>query len=820
MKPFILILLATCILKGAYGQLSGKLTNENGLPLPSSSVALLRSSDSSVVKITASDETGNYQLQYSGEGKFFLHISCIGYESWHSPEFELTTSRPTRDFGIQVLKASQQTMEEVSVRANKPLIRQNAYGTIINVESSILSKGNSALQILERSPGIIIDRRNNDIAMNGKAGVMVMLNGKLMRMSTAQLLTLLDGMSADDIATIELLTTPPAGYDAEGNAGLINIVLKKNSKQGTNGSISLSAGYGRGEKGTGSFNLAHNHRNVNLHGSYSVSHNNSETDLLITTTQDMPRLGGKLAAHFTNNSEVIQSSHDARAGIEVKLNPTTSIGGNFSWNSSRYQFTALNRLLYNVLPDSLLVFDGTIRGDSRWRNIISSAYLEKNIGKSDKLGIDLDYISYKHNMPSSISSSFIDKNGNRAGNDDTMYAPLQNGFASTTIQVGVGKIDYTKQFNDKIKLESGVKYTYTTVSSKSGLLSLVNGRWENRNEAVNDISMKETIDAIYTSVSAQLTPATSLVIGARYEYSHTQMYNTKTKASTVNRRLGVLFPTLFLTRKLSDQSDLQFSYTKRISRPSYNDLASYVAYIDPSAVLTGNPFLKPTITNNIKLGYNYKSYSFSLLFSRDDNPIIRYQLTETAARDLLLVSPQNLAWQNNLNLQANVPVRITNWWNMSYGFTGGWRHYKLQHTKLPAEKKYIGYNVNFSQSILLPKGLSGELSGYYNSASYSGTSRVNGFWTMNGGIKKELKNNKGSLQLSVTDILGTMRIHSYNGAVTDEAFNIKSHVRWSAESRKSPIIRFTWSRSFGTASPKSQKNRDAGPDEAERIRSN
>src|SRR5688572_23141865 len=137
MKPFILILLATCILKGAYGQLSGKLTNENGLPLPSSSVALLRSSDSSVVKITASDETGNYQLQYSGEGKFILHISCIGYESWHSPEFELTTSRPARDFGIQVFKASQQTMEEVSVRANKPLIRQNAYGTIINVESSI-----------------------------------------------------------------------------------------------------------------------------------------------------------------------------------------------------------------------------------------------------------------------------------------------------------------------------------------------------------------------------------------------------------------------------------------------------------------------------------------------------------------------------------------------------------------------------------------------------------------------------------------------------------------------------------------------------------
>ena len=363
--------------------------------------------------------------------------------------------------------------------------------------------------------------------MNGKSGVMVMLNGKLMRMSTAQLLTLLDGMSADDIATIELLTTPPAGYDAEGNAGLINIVLKKNQKQGTNGSFSLSAGYGRGEKGTGSINLAHNHRNINLYGSYTYLHNKTGSDLLITSTQDMPGFGGKLAVHFTNHSEMVQSSQDARAGIDIKLNPTTTIGGNFSWSSSRYKYTALNHLLYNVLPDSLLTFDGTISGDSRWNTMISSAYLEKNIGKSDKLSIDMDYIYYNHNMPSAINSSFIDKNGNRAGNNDTMYSPLQNGFANTTIQVGVGKIDYTKQFNEKIKLETGIKYTYTTVSSKSGLVSLVNGAWENRNETVNDISMKETIGAIYTSMSAQLNPATNLVIGARYEYAHTRCTSQK-----------------------------------------------------------------------------------------------------------------------------------------------------------------------------------------------------------------------------------------------------------------------------------------------------
>jgi outer membrane receptor protein involved in Fe transport len=820
MKRIFLSLLLICLLQTVYGQISGKLTDKSGHPISHASVLLLRSSDTSLVKAVSTDETGAYQVQYNGEGKYILQISCVGHDTWNSPEFELTASRPAKDFGIHVMEANGQTLAEVSVRATKPLIQQNAYGTIVNVESSILTKGSSVLQIIERSPGVIIDRRNNDIAMNGKSGVVVMLNGKLMRMSAAQLLTMLDGMSADDITTIELLTTPPAGYDAEGSAGLINIVLKKNRKRGTNGSFSLSGGYGRREKGTGSINLAHNRRNINLYGSYTFLHNNSGSDLLITSTQDMPDFGGKLAVYFTSNAKFIQTGHDARTGIDIKPDTSTTIGANLSWSSSSFNYTALNHLLYNVLPDSLLVFDGTIRGDSRSKNMISSAYFEKTLGKSDKLSIDLDYIYFNHNMPSAITSSFIDKNGNQAGNNDTMYSPVQHGFANTTIQVGVGRIDYTKQLNEKIKLETGIKNTHTTVSSSSGLVSLVNGVWENRDDTVNDIKMNEKIGAIYTSMSAQLNPSTNLAIGARYEYATTRMYEAKDKKLTINRRMGVLFPTVFLTRKINDRSDLQLSYTKRISRPSYNDLASYAVYADPTAVLTGNSFLKPTITSNIKLGYNYKSYAFSLLFSRDDNPIVRYQLTENAARDLIFVSPQNLAWQNNLNLQANVPVRVNSWWNMSYGFTGGWRHFKLQHTKQPAEKKYMGYNLNFTQAFLLPKNVSVELSGFYNSTSYNGTVRAMGWGSLNAGIKKELGNNKGSFQLSVTDFLRTLRTHSYNGAVTAEAFDIKSHVRYSAESRKFPIIRLSYSRSFGSASTKNQRKPNAVPDETERIRSN
>jgi hypothetical protein len=259
------------------------------------------------------------------------------------------------------------------------------------------------------------------------------------------------------------------------------------------------------------------------------------------------------------------------------------------------------------------------------------------------------------------------------------------------------------------------------------------------------------------------------------------------------------------------------SYTKRISRPSYNDLASYVGYSDPTAVYTGNPFLQPTITNNIKLGYNYKTYSFSLLFSRDDNAIARYQLTESPARDILYISPQNLAWQNNISFQASLPFKVNNRWNMNYGFVGGPRQYKAGYTKNTFEKTWFGYSLNFSQTYKLPKNFSVEISGWYNNTVYNGTQKVDGSGILNAGIKKELKNNAGSFQLAVSDILMDQRYNIHYGELTEEAFFIKSYVSVNTESTSFPIIKLTYSRSFGGGIKDQKKQATGSQDERDRI---
>jgi len=821
MKPLFICLLLCFFLKEAFGQVYGKIINKNGQPVVLANVLLLKDSDTIPVKTAFTNAEGIYRFGNVASGNYFLRVSYTGYAAWTSALFSITGEQPVKDFGTITLDENADVLKNVVVRSVKPLYQQRPEGTIVNVESSVMSKGSSALEVLERSPGVLLDYRNNSVSLNGKSGVVVMIDGKLLRMTMEQLVSLLGGMSADDISTIELLTTPPANYDAEGSAGIINIVLKKNRKQGTNGSASFTGGYGWGEKATAGINLSHNTKNINLYGSYTFSHDKTYSDLYITSTQVMNFLGGNVSVLFLDTTKMIHNNHDANIGMDIKLNAKTTIGGSITFNKSTGSSSTFNDAGYNILPDSLLQFTGVNKGTNKWNNLVNSAYFERTISEGEKLNFNIDYLYFNNSSPYEVQSSFINKHGQQAGEESHLFSPQQKGFANTVIKVGVVKTDYTKQLNKKTKLETGLKGSYTTSSSLSGLQSYINGAWMSSDETSNHIAMKEAIGAAYLSFNIQVNSSVNLVAGVRYEYSYTNMDDPKTGANIVNRKLGSLFPNVFFSKKLNDNAELQLSYTKRISRPSYNDLASYVGYSDPTAVYTGNPFLKPTITHNIKIGYTYKSYAVSLLFSKDNNAIVRYQLTESTAADILYISPHNLASQNNITLQANLPFKLNNWWTMNYSFAGGLRNYKADYTKHPFEKNYFGYSANFSQTFKLPENFTTELSGWYNSISYNGTSKVNGFGALNIGVKKELKNNKGTLSLSAADILRTERINVFYGAVTEEAFSIKSHVIVTTESAKFPIIKLTYTKSFGNNGIKRKtRQQDSSTDESERIRKN
>ncbi len=413
---------------------------------------------------------------------------------------------------------------------------------------------------------------------------------------------------------------------------------------------------------------------------------------------------------------------------------------------------------------------------------------------------------------------FIDGESNELETNGSIFSTRQRGSANTPIQVGVVKLDYVKQMNKSLKFEAGIKGTYTRSSGLSKIESLVDDQWVSSPRTSNNSDLREGIGAAYSSFYLQINPSTNLVAGARYEYSDTRM-DAEKEENKIDRRFGKLFPSVFVSKKLNDKSELQLSYTKRISRPSYNDLASFITYNDPIAVFTGNPSLRPVITNNVKIGYNYQGYSFSVLLSRDDYPISRFQAAANPAGDLLYIAPQNVRYQNNLTFQTNLPWKVNNWWSMNAGFVGGWRQFKLAHTKEQLEKTYFAYSVYGSQTFLFLKNFSLEISGWYNSLQYDGSKKVGGFGTLNAGIKKELASNKGSIQLSVSDLFRSMNIHTYFGYLTEEAFSLRSHLSYNTESRRTRIIKLTYAKSFGNTKIRGQKQRGIGSkDERDRVR--
>ncbi len=816
MKYLLFLFLSVCHLQNIPAQVTGRIVNADGQPVASAAVLLLRNTDTSFVKAGLTNEDGNFAIANVSEGSYLIQITVVGYEDRFSPVFELKAQQQ-KNFGTLPMTTKAKKLQEVVVRLDKPWYQQKPEGMAVNVESSILTKGSSALQLLERSPGVVVNRRDNSIELNGKSGVMVMLNGKLIRVSESQLLDLLDGMSADDISAIELLTSPSAKYDAEGSAGLINIVMKKNKRLGTNGAITLSAGYGYREKATAGFNMARNSGKINLYCSYNFSHNRSYSNMFVDSWQDMPFLGGDIHALGWDTTHVLHDNHNATLGMDIKANANTNLGGSVIYSNNRSSGTTYTHIGYNILPDSLLQYNGWNTGSSQWNNMVSSVYVDHDMKKAGKLSANLDYLYFTNNGPYQVQGTFENKKGEEAGNDQPLSAPAQNGFAKTTIKVYVSKIDYVKSLNKQMKLEAGVKSSFTQSNSYSGFESLIDGTWTGNPQAVNNMDMNECIGAAYVVLNTQINPTTVLATGIRYEHAATNMTDPQTGKQIVHRRLGSLFPDIFFTKKISDHSELQASYTKRISRPSYNDLASYVVYGDPTAIYTGNPLLQPTITHNIKLGYKYKRYAFSLLFSRDENAIARYQLTESPNKDMLVISPQNISWQNNILLQATLPFTINGWWTMSYNFVGGLHDYRVAYTKQPFEHTYFGYSFNYSQAFTMPRHFSAEISGNYNHKTYNGTQEVGGIFLLNLGIKKELPGNKGSFQFSITDVLRDEQYDIRYGALTQEAFSVSNHVIVYSETSRVPVFRVTYARSFGNNKTRTSKNNGAAA-EQERIR--
>ncbi len=795
-----LLVFSTNIFAQSNFKISGNILESNNNTMPFANVLLLKASDSTLVKGTLSDENGSYIIKEVSSGNYLLLSSLVGFQSAYSKPFKLNN-----DYYPEALVLIEgEQLKEVVIEAKKPIFQQQIDRLVINVENSIVSAGGTALEVLERSPGVLVNKQNNNISIQGKSGVVVMINGKISYMPAQSLVQFLNGISADNIASIELITSPPANLDAEGNAGYINIVLKKRSDLGLNGTYSISGGYGKGAVSNDNLNFNYRKNKVNIYGSYSFSLD--KRNQIFTTSREYQESGNLITSSTISDRDPTQRNHNLRIGLDFDISEKTVTGFLISTFDNKWTMDALNNNLNteNETPTSYVILDNNEL--NHLKHFGFNYNFKHNFSENKFISFDIDYLKYRYNNPTDYINSFYDQNF------EFISEELLRSRKETPLNTWVSKMDYSNAINENTKLEAGIKGTKSEFKNEVSVENFMDNEWVIDPSLTNVSDLNEKIFAAYGSIEYSFNKKTSVKAGLRYEYTDSKL-NTDTDGLVVDRQYGIWFPTIFLNRNFNENFSMNLSYSKRITRPTFNDLAPFVILLDPNTFFSGNSSLQPAISNSIKYGINYKSYFLSLQYTNEDSSIASFQERIDDETGRLIFEASNLDFTKTFGMTLGIPIKITNWWKTQNNLTASKQKVRTFYNEEPLEVKLVNFSANSTHAFKISDSFSMELSGNYYGPSLFGSAKYNEIMIFNFGIQKEFKEDWGSLKFGISDIFNQFKL---TGGTDFPEQNIKTKNSFRFTNRTFTV---TYNRKFGNNKLKSSRNRETGSEE-ERQRVN
>ena len=699
----LLILLGLAQLSYAQGTISGKIVDQNQSPLSFANVLLLQVEDSTLVKGAISNEEGSYTIDFTTAGEFLVSISMIGYQTTYTAPFTLAQGE-SKMLELITVAEDVATLDAVEVKAKKPLFEQKIDRTVVNVQNSITAAGSSALDVLERSPGVIVNRQSSSLNMNGKEGVIIYINGRESRMPTDAALQMLEGMNASNIEKIELITTPPASFDAEGDAGIINIVLRKSIGDGLNGSYTFNLGYGKKEKAGASINFNYRKNKINLFGDYNFSFDHNPQLFTNYRLVDFDDTVNETDSKSTRDPT--QTNHNARLGLDINLSKNTVMGILVSGYDNKWEMTAVNDVEYlenGQITETLVIDNDEI---NHWRNAAGNFNISHTFSQGQKLTFNTDYLFFHDWNPTNYTNNYFD-----AGGMFTSSNQLRSG-KETPINIAVATLDWTSKIGEKVNVETGIKGTLSRFTNDVYVDYLVNGIWEADPELTNDYKLEEQIGAAYASISFDIWEGTGVKAGLRYE--HTDSYlSTETEAGIVDRNYGNFFPSIFINHQLNENQGINLSFSRRIRRPTFNNLAPFVIFTDPSTFFAGNPALQPALTNQVKADYRIKTFMVSLQYSVDEDAIANFQPSVDPENNRQTVGAINMDRRTSYGLSMSFPIEVTKWWNMRLNATGYIQTNELDYEEESVELTQQALQLNGAQNFTFPKGISMEVTGFF-----------------------------------------------------------------------------------------------------------
>ncbi len=809
MKNFTIATIAALIvfsmqsMAQSQGNVAGSVMDQGNKAIASANVALLLANDSSMVKAAISNSKGEFEIPFSKDGNYLLSYSMVGFEKKYSTVFSLTAGQ---NFTMKTISLSPAVskLEGVTVVAKKPLIEVRADKTVFNVEASINATGSNALELLQKSPGIQVDN-NENISMKGKSGVRVYVDGKMMQLDTKDLAAYLKSINSSDMEAIEMISNPSAKYDASGNAGIINIRLKKNKKFGTNGSVNLGLVQGVTPKGNGSVNLNYRDKKVNLFSNVGgfIGDNQSLMDLYRIQKDT---LYDQKSVNINGNR-----SMNVKAGADYFINNKNTIGVMATTNFSDADFSSSSNTQIYYQPTSQFV--KSLRAYNNIPGSRTNANFNINYRYIDTTGreinFDADYGLFRGTGRSYQPNNYFGFNNN------LLYSIVNRNSTPTDIDIYTAKIDAEQKLG-KGKLGYGLKTSFVTTKNTFDFFNDdANGVPVKILNRSNSFTYKENVNAAYANYQQQLNDKWSLQAGLRAEQTNsdgnlTRADGTVQDDNRVKRNYVDFFPSAALTWNLNKKNALNLTFSRRIDRPTYQDLNPFENKLDELTYEKGNAFLRPQYTNSVELTHTFMGFINTTAGYSHVNDFAT-QVTDTAG-NATYVQQQNLATQQILSFNIGAPLPIRKWWN---GYLNAWYNYQLFDGAIGGKEVKINipsYGVYMQQSFTLGKNYSAELSGSFNGPNVWGaTWRTKPQGGLDIGLQKLMLKKKATVKISATDIFRTnpwTAISDFGGAY------IKGRGAWESRTVR---INFNWR--FGSNEIKKSRDRKTGLEsEANRIK--
>jgi outer membrane receptor protein involved in Fe transport len=787
------------------GTLSGRIFDEKHQAFPYATISVMNAKDSVVIKGSLTGDNGTFEIKGIKSGDYLLAAYVVGYKKQIKGPFSITAERRSISIAEIQMVPDAKLLKGVEIVQQKPLIERQIDKTVINVENSSLAAGNTALDILQKSPGVTVDRDGN-IALRGKQGVTVMLDGKPTYLSSEQLANLLRSTEGNAIQSIELITNPSSKYDASGNSGIINIKLKKNRNYGTNGSVLAGFGYGKYYKANGGLTLNHREKKFNVFGNFDYGKNKR------FGTTDIVRVNNAATdkTYFDQTNYTIRdrNNYNYKGGIDYFLNDKNTIGFAFNGYNSNGRNTGDVLTLIGNQPgktDSSVVAENP--NQSKYTGMSYNLNYKSTIDTlGQELSVDADYSRYVGKSNNTFNNRYLNASGQPLKAD---YLFRSGTPSLTTIRAG--KADYTYPINKDMKLETGLKSSFVKTDNNFLFENYINNDWVNDLTRSNHFVYDENINAAYLNLNRKFK-STSVQLGLRGEQTNSKG-NSITENRVVDRHYFNLFPSVFINQELSKNNDLGVSYSRRIDRPDYGSLNPFIDYVDLYTYRFGNPFLKPQYTNSFELSYSYKkTLNITMGYSHTSDVITDVLLTDTTNKTIS-ISKQNLASQDSYNINISYPIQITKWWSSSNNLVGYYNNFKTPDILgSPYESGRVAFNLNTNQTITINPNTNVEWSGYYQSKQVYGTLLISPQYSIDLGLSRSFASKKLNVKLAASDLFKLQR-SKITSALASQEYVVNE--RW--ESR---VFRLTATYRFGSSAIKGARNRSGSADaEGRRVKS-